>query len=303
MWFIPMNKKTFLSLITGLLLCFVAGCKESAPPEKPVVVKKRIDQTSTTTPEPEAEKPETAATPSPQNAKKAAETPAPKAPETTAQATDAATAEKTSPEIAETRTPAAETPKSTVKKTAVPVPESAPAAEPPVGATDDDTGKDKAPAAQAENASTAGLQDEQPDTVESEEVSLKNSFMEDNTTPRYDPTGKIDPFAALFSDKQDELSSGESEPKRPLTPLEKIDISQLKLVAVLQAKSGDRAMVEDATGKPYILSPGTFIGINSGTVTKILKDRVVIEETSKDILGRETSNTRELKLQKPLGEE
>ena len=77
----------------------------------------------------------------------------------------------------------------------------------------------------------------------------------------------------------------------------------LKLSAIILAESGGKAMVEDATGKPNVLSLGTYVGVNSGTVKKILKDRVVIEETTRDFLGRESTNTRELKLQKPLGEE
>ncbi len=141
-----------------------------------------------------------------------------------------------------------------------------------------------------------------PQPEASNQVSLKKSLL-DETIPRYDPTGRIDPFAALFSNEANQEAAASTIPKRPLTPLEKIDISQLKLVAVLMAKSGNRAMVEDVTGKPYILKPGTYIGVNSGTVTKIEKDRVVIEEKTKDFLGRETSSTRELKLQKPLGEE
>ena len=62
-------------------------------------------------------------------------------------------------------------------------------------------------------------------------------------------------------------------------------------------------MVEDATGKGYVLMPGTFIGINSGKVTEILKDRVIVEEKTKDFLGRVQTDMRELKLQKPFGED
>lgn len=136
---------------------------------------------------------------------------------------------------------------------------------------------------------------------ETEPESLKASLL-DNTFPKYDPTGKIDPFATLFS-KESEAESDDSQSKRPKTPLEKIDISQLKLGAIIQAESGNMALVKDAGGKPYFLTPGTYVGIHSGTVTEILADRVVIEEKTKDVLGRQNAKTRELKLQKPLGEE
>jgi type IV pilus assembly protein PilP len=143
---------------------------------------------------------------------------------------------------------------------------------------------------------------EVPETEATAEArSLKDSFLDD-TVPKYDPTGKTDPFIALFSKERATDVSEDTAPKRPLTPLEKIDLSQLQLVAVLQAASGDRAMVEDAAGKGYVLRLGTFVGLNSGVVTKIQKDRVVIEEKSRDFLGRESSGTKELKLQKPFGE-
>lgn len=135
----------------------------------------------------------------------------------------------------------------------------------------------------------------------SEQQSLRSSLPD--TSPLYNPAGKIDPFAPLFSEDRGAAESKETKPKRPLTPLEQIDLSQLQLVAILQTQSGNRAMVEDATGKGYILVPGTFIGINSGKVTKILKDRVVVLEETKDFLGKMVTNTKELKLQKPFGEE
>ena len=142
---------------------------------------------------------------------------------------------------------------------------------------------------------------EQQQQTDNEQQSLRSSLPD--TSPLYNPVGKIDPFAPLFSEDRGTAESKEAKPKRPLTPLEKIDLSQLQLVAILQTQSGNKAMVEDATGKGYILTQGTFIGINSGKVTDILKDRVVVLEETKDFLGKMVTNTKELKLQKPFGEE
>ena len=244
MWFIARNKKTNFSLILFpcLAFCFMVGCKEEAPPAKPTVVTKRIEQTPQT--------------PAPEK-KNAAPAPLHK----TTQPPAAAMAPTTSPET--TPGPAIKPEPSTTQKT------------------------------QAEQASVQ--------SVSTGPTSLKSSLPD--TSPRYNPEGKIDPFAALFSEESSTGSSENREPKRPLTPLEKIDISQLQLVAILHAPNGNSAMVEDATGKGYILKPGTFIGINSGKVTKILEDRVVVEENTKDFFGKVRSNTRELKLQKPFGEE
>jgi len=132
--------------------------------------------------------------------------------------------------------------------------------------------------------------------------SLKTSITD--TSRRYDPEGKIDPFDPLIKDKVSGFgNTGSGKPQRPLTPLEKIDLSQLKLVGVIRAGSGNKAMVEDATGKGYIVTKGTRIGVHSGEVSKIERDRLHVQEMSEDIFGRPKESQKELKLQKPPGEE
>jgi len=130
----------------------------------------------------------------------------------------------------------------------------------------------------------------------------------------YDPKGKIDPFAPLIRDEpvkvateEDEAGAkgkGKKREKRiPQTPLERIELSQLRLRAIILAPSGNRALVEESSGKGYILTKGTYIGRNEGVVTNILKDKVVVEETVRSIQGDVTTQEKELKLPKPPGEE
>jgi type IV pilus assembly protein PilP len=127
-----------------------------------------------------------------------------------------------------------------------------------------------------------------------------------DASPRYDPTGKIDPFAPIFKETppaEEESAEKKIIRRRPLTPLEKIDLSQLKLVGVVRAESGNRAMVEDATGKGYVVTKGSYVGIYGGRVVEIEKDRAFIEEEVEDIFGKISVTRKELKLQKPPGEE
>ena len=84
----------------------------------------------------------------------------------------------------------------------------------------------------------------------------------------------------------------------PLTPLEKVSLSQLKLAAVMLAPSGDKALVEEASGKGYVITQGTYIGRNSGQVVDILMDRIIIEEMAKDLLGKSVVKRIEMMLQK-----
>ena len=98
----------------------------------------------------------------------------------------------------------------------------------------------------------------------------------------YNPAGKPDPFKPFIQlTPLREFLRG-----APLTPLQKYDLSQLKLVAIISAPEGNIALVEDATGKGYFLKRGVWIGKNDGKVTKILKDKVVIEEAYQDAFGQ-----------------
>jgi len=128
----------------------------------------------------------------------------------------------------------------------------------------------------------------------------------------YDPAGRVDPFEPLFSKGGTGAGVAEGDKARPtirqsrisrLTPLEKLDISQMKLVGIVSMPGRSMAMVEEASGKGYVIRKGTYMGINSGQVVGITKDRVVIEEEVENFLGKIVVRTRELKLQKPLGEE
>jgi type IV pilus assembly protein PilP len=122
----------------------------------------------------------------------------------------------------------------------------------------------------------------------------------------YNPKGRFNPFEPLFKEEPQKLEvvdqKGQREKRVPQTPLERIAISQLKLSAVIRAVSGNRGLVEDATGKGYVIGKGTFIGLNSGKVTRVEPDRIVIEEEVESILGDLVIQTTELKLQKPAGE-
>jgi type IV pilus assembly protein PilP len=145
-------------------------------------------------------------------------------------------------------------------------------------------------------------------------ASTTESFDTQNLIPDlamgYDPKGRIDPFIPLVRDEpvkveKKELveAKGEVREVRTKTPLEKIEISQLRLRAIIMAASGNRALVEESNGKGYIITKGTYIGRNEGKVTAILKDKVVVEELVENIEGKMITQEKEMKLPKPPGEE
>ena len=91
--------------------------------------------------------------------------------------------------------------------------------------------------------------------------------------------------------------------RKPLSPLEKVSLSQLKLAGIIIAsKSGSRALIEDTSGKGYIVEKGAYIGTNGGKIVKILIDRIIVEEEVEDIYGKIHIQETAIKLRLP-GEE
>ena len=125
----------------------------------------------------------------------------------------------------------------------------------------------------------------------------------EGTPPKYDPSGKIDPFEPLFKEETAVATVKLKHKKRiPRTPLERIDLSQLKLVGIIMAASGNRALVEESSGKGYVIKEGTYIGTNGGKIVSIQKETVTVEEELEDVYGKVTTRKKELKLPKPPGE-
>jgi type IV pilus assembly protein PilP len=124
--------------------------------------------------------------------------------------------------------------------------------------------------------------------------------------PPYNPKGKVDPFEPLLRDESAAAVvaklRAKTDPSRPKTPLEKIDLGQLKLVAIITALGGNRALVEESSGKGYIIKEGTFIGMNSGKVVGIKADKVLVEEEFEDLSGKSVTQKKEITLPKPPGE-
>ena len=62
----------------------------------------------------------------------------------------------------------------------------------------------------------------------------------------YNPEGKLDPFAPLIKEKPVNLpvKNRKAVRRKLITPLEKLDLSQLKLVGILRAQSGNKSLVE-----------------------------------------------------------
>ena len=122
----------------------------------------------------------------------------------------------------------------------------------------------------------------------------------------YDPTEKLDPFQSVFVAEAQQAAEAKEkaiEKGLPFTPLQQVGLSQLKLVGIIVSAAGNKALVEEPSGKGYVITEGTYVGTNLGRVKKILNDVVIVEEEVQDLLsGKMRRQTTELRLQKKLGD-
>jgi len=87
---------------------------------------------------------------------------------------------------------------------------------------------------------------------------------------------------ALLREREARLSN------RPREVLENFDLSTLKLVAIY-TMGGDRvAMIQDNTGKGYIVRRGNYMGKNNGRIEKIGNNSLYLVEQVLDPAGQIT---------------
>lgn len=115
---------------------------------------------------------------------------------------------------------------------------------------------------------------------EADALTLPAKKAEPSGRLRYSPAGRRDPFEPLA------LRAKVSRRHREnLTPLERYELGQLRLVGIVWDVKDPRAMIEDAAGLGYTVKLGTPIGPSDGKVKAIKANEVVIEEIYVDFYG------------------
>ena len=112
----------------------------------------------------------------------------------------------------------------------------------------------------------------------------------------YDPTDKRDPFRSFEWERADRQG-----PDGLRGPLEKFDLSQLDLVAVVWRTENAKALIKDPSGQSYIVGHGTRIGKNEGHVLRIEDNELVVKETYVDHLGNKSTKDIELRIRGSQG--
>jgi len=94
------------------------------------------------------------------------------------------------------------------------------------------------------------------------------------------PQIKRDPFRPMSL-----RTKSNARPRANLSPLERFELGQLKVVGVVWDIKEPRAMIEDSAGLGYSVKVGTPIGSNEGIVKAIHRNGVVVEEWYEDFNG------------------
>lgn len=92
--------------------------------------------------------------------------------------------------------------------------------------------------------------------------------------------GRRDPFRPITLNLRTNVRRREN-----LSPLERFELGQLKLVGIVWNIKNPTALVEDTTGLGYTVKVGTPIGSNDGKVKTIGPDALLIEEEFIDLYG------------------
>ena len=120
----------------------------------------------------------------------------------------------------------------------------------------------------------------------------------------YQIEGRPDPFLPFISDRSTTTNENPDElieDNRTLSGMQLFEPGQLTLVALMVTGGNKFAMVQDFTGKGYIIKEGTKIG-RRGVVKEIADNKVIISETARTRGGKVLTNNIAMVLKKE-GEE
>jgi hypothetical protein len=106
-------------------------------------------------------------------------------------------------------------------------------------------------------------------------AALRKKVLTDDDFLENDETNR-DPFRSymhLFAEH------GQSKTRKIPALFERVGLEELTLIAIVSGDDDPRAMFRDATGFGLAVKPGDFLSRSGALVSKILSDRVIVEQT------------------------
>ncbi len=119
----------------------------------------------------------------------------------------------------------------------------------------------------------------------------QSTAVTETTAYYYNPAGKPDPFEPFDISKV--------KPTTAITPLQQFSLDQLTVRGIIWGVSNAKAIIEDPTGKTYIVGTGTKIGKNNGIIIRIMNEKVIVLEQYTDVFtGKVKTNEVTMALKK-----
>lgn len=96
---------------------------------------------------------------------------------------------------------------------------------------------------------------------------------------QYNPAGRRDPFKSII------VSSERQSLAENLPPLQRKELSELKVIGIIWGGFGYGAVIQTPDGKGYPVRKGTRMGLNNGVISRITNKEVVVQEKYLDIFN------------------
>lgn len=123
---------------------------------------------------------------------------------------------------------------------------------------------------------------------------VEESFASVSDEYTYRPEGRRDPFLPYRIEATTAGGAGGG-------PLERFELEQLAVVALVWDGAMARAMVADPSGSTYTVGVGSRMGKNIGKVIHIGDNLVLVKETYVDYAGEESTKDVELRIRRSEG--
>lgn len=133
---------------------------------------------------------------------------------------------------------------------------------------------------------------EKASKASSDDLQVPPKPVKQPATPRFSRDRLRDPFLPYNTVR----TKAASRPRDNLSPLERLELGQLRVSGIIWDIEQPAAMVEDTAGLGYIVKLGTPIGVNDGTVKAIRRNEVVVEEFYSDASGSKKKRDVSLRL-------
>jgi Tfp pilus assembly protein PilP len=147
---------------------------------------------------------------------------------------------------------------------------------------------------EAANAKLKQVFGEKPEVktnTETDDTSVLRKRNPESESPKYTRKVNRDPFRPPSIQARAGTRSRDN-----LSPLERFELGQLKVVGIVWDVKDPKAMIEDSAGLGYTILVGTPIGGSEGKVKAIHRNQVVVEESFEDFYGKKKTREVSMKL-------